>query len=514
MSQDSLADFGFGWDPTLQVGPSQETVLPAPKVVSEAVGDKICFLQMQQAIFSGDDNHLKQLLDTTPLKVGQKRALCRLVLKHFTPTVAAVLKDFPWNEVVKQEMLLSAIKKDQWDAFNFMVDHLNTYELKFVCTHLMDVTAGNFELYDKYRPAVFSRLTSEHQQYIAERFALNLRAVKASKAEVYYNLAASVAHLDWKEIFASSNLYTYTSIGETWGWGWMLKEFPSVHQQYQQLVKDQKKFNEEISSLVEKIVLLVPLESEKPLHAGYHTRKPEHFFTEEFIKLCKDTPCDINRIYQSIGELGKLHRSHGVKTSEILMYALKYPTLNSSDLEGALKVMYEKTYKKPLVTPMSMLSNSLEKILFGRSNEKSVMDLLSSAEGKSALREFFNNPMHLRLFAHHASRNHEEIGKVLRNIDVFKDRYDNTLMHYIAPQFFNKVEAIKPWILDARANWEDKNSQGFSPKDIAYQYEGAYNQSLLDEAEEIFNQRANNVLNKNLKQQLGRKKTPSFKRKM
>lgn len=511
----TATDFGFGWDPTIQVGDIKESA-PAPlKVVADVVDEKIAFLQMQQAIIANQPENLKRLIAVTPLKMGQQRALCRLTLNHFAPQLAEVLRDFPWSEVVKEEHMLAAVKKDQHDAFSFMLSYLNTYQFKRVHHHLMDVNANNFALYDKYRPAVFARLIPEHQQDVAKDFAIQLRSLKANKVEAHYNLAQSLAHLNWKDVFTSENLYSYTSIDETWGWGWLIKEFPSVRQQYNELAVAQTKMIEQISDCVEKIVIT-------PIHfedapGTYRTRYPDEFFTEDFLKMCKKNHFDVDPVYRVIGDLCKLAKTHGIDTKEIVLTAIKNQYSGINDFSEALNHIYADTYKVATPLPLHMLSTPVEKILNNGSYTTSILRLLSSEDGRSALREYFKNPLYLRKFANQIINRKIEgpdLNKIIRNTDVFIDAKGNTLMHFMASNFFEKMDVVKQFVVNPKLNWEEKNSCGFSPKDIAYQHYGSFTQSLLDTAENIFNERANNILNKNLKQQLAHKAKPTLKRKM
>lgn len=508
-------DFGFGWDPTLQVGETKEMTQKLPQPVLDKVDEKIAFLEMQQAIIANQPEKLKRLITATSLKIGQQRALCRLTLKHFAPQLSNVLHDFPWSETVKEEQMLSAVKKDQFDAFTFMLSYLNTYQFKRVHHHLMDVNANNFALYDKYRPAVFARLIPEHQQDVAKDFATQLRSLKANKVETHYNLAASLAHLDWKDVFSSSNLYTYTSLDETWGWGWLIKEFPSVRQQYNELAAIQTKMIERMGDCVEKIV--VPSIHFDDAPGTYSIRYPNEFFTEDFLKMCKKHHFDVDQMCRTIGNSSKLAKTHGVDAKDIVLTAIKN---QHSGLEGfieALKQMYLDTYKTALPLPIHMLSTPMEKMLNNGSYKTSILSLLGSEEGRSALREYFKNPLYLRKFANQMVNSRMEstdLNKVIRNADIFRDEKGNTLMHFVASNFFEKMDVVKQFVVNPKLNWEEKNGCGFSPKDIAYQHYGSFTQSLLDDAENIFNERANNILNKNLKQQLAHKAKPTLKRKM
>lgn len=513
MSSTSGVDFGFGWDPTLQMGAPKESQQPVSKEVVDDVDDKIAFLQMQQAIVGGDGKTLEKLIASVPLKEGQKRALCRLTLKHFSPSLAPVLKDFPWSEVIKDEHLLSAIKKDQSEAFTFMLSYLNTYNFKHVYHHLMDVNTNNYALYDKYRPALFARLTPSHQQEVAGRFAAQLRHLKPSKVESYYNLAASLADMDWKQIFTSTELYRYTSTSEMWGWGWMIKEFPSVARQYQELAHVQSQMLKDITALVEKIVKPISLH-DNVLDPNYRMHKPKDYFTADFLRLCEDKSIDDYRIIRSIGEQAKLLKTHGVGLAEILMNSLKNPFIDDTELVDALSVMYQNTFSKDIPLPLHMLATPVEKVLFNSNHASSVMHLLGSVQGRGTLREYFKSTLYLRLFAHHALNPKVDANKVAKNIDVFQDQNGNTLMHFFANSFFNHLEKMKPWVVDPRLNWEDKNTCGLSPKDLAYQYYGSFDQKMIGTGEEIFNERANNILNANLKKQLLHKKSPSSKRKI
>lgn len=511
----TATDFGFGWDPTIQVGEIKELAQQPPQPVVNAVDEKIAFLEMQQAVIANQPEKLKQLIAGVSLKIGQQRSLCRLTLKHFTPQLAEVLKTFPWHEIVKEEHLLAAVKKDQSDAFEFMLAHLNTYQFKRVYHHLMDVNANNFTLYDKYRPAVFARLIPEHQQDVTKNFATQLRSLKPNKVEAHYNLAASLSHMDWKTIFSSPDLYHYTSIEETWGWGWLIKEFPNVHTQYNELAVKQSKMIEQVGALIEKIV--TPVVDSVDLPDFYRVRHSNEFFTEGFLQICKKNQFDVDQMYRTMGDLFKLSKTHGVDTKEIVLTVIKSQSSVLVNFEEVLKDIYLDAYKTALPLPLHMVATPLEKILNNANYTRSVLRLLSSEEGRSALRGYFKNPMYLRKFAYqivNRTMESSDINKVIRNADVFIDEKGNTLMHFVASHFFDKMGVVKQWVVNPKLNWEEKNTCGLSPKDVAYQHFGSFTQSILDDAENIFNERANNILNKNLKQQLLNKAKPTFKRKM
>lgn len=512
----STVDFGFGWDPTQQVGETKEVTPSTTTLVVEAVDDKIAFLQMQQAIVGNQPEVLQNLISSVSLKIGQKRTLCRLTLKHFSAPVAAALQDFPWSEVIKDENILSAIKKDQFDAFTFMLPYLNTYHFKHVYIHLMDVNNSNYKLYDKYRPAVFARLTPAHQDEVTERFAAQLRTLKSPKVEAHYNLAASLAHMDWKTVFTNIALHRYTSISDTWGWGWMIKEFPTVAQQYKELTAVQTQMVKDVTALLDAIVLAPPAGDDllSIILAEKYGTNAQYCFTADFLQLCKENSIEEYRVMRTIGEQAKLCKTHGVALQDILLTGLKTPFVGSDELGMALSVLYKNTFKTDPPLPFHMLATPMEKILCNNSNPSSVMILLGSSHGRAALREYFKNPLYVRLFAHHIFNEKVDFNKVLKNIDVFTDDTGNTLMHFVAPSLFNQLEKIKPWVVDPRVSWEVKNGCGLSPKDIAYQYYGSFNQSMIDDAENMFTQRAANILNAQLKKQLLGKSSTSSKRKI
>lgn len=514
---DSVVDFGYGWDPTAQVKikadeHSQIAVVPT----STPNDNKIDVLKMQEAIVSNRPDDLKNLLATTTLTPGQKRLFCRLVLENFTKPLADVLKDFPWSSVVSNQTVMKAIKKNQSDAFGFMLRYLNTYQLKTVCIHLMDVNTNNAALYDKYRPHVFSRLIDEHKQEILSHFASDvpgiLRGINAQKAPAHYNLAASLADLDWKAVFVSPNLYRHCSIEQTWGLGWVIKEFPSVRRQYNSVAKTQAQMIENVNQLLQKIVLPKPIKPEVSVQ-GF-PRHGSDFFTQDFLDACRSLNTDIDRLMGTVRLLEPLYKSHSVTTQHILMAALKSPTVDTTGLDLVLQQMYVSAYGEDIPLPMHMLATPVEKVLFNSSNPSSVMNLLGSSSGRDALREHFKNPIHLRAFANHASSAKMDLNKVVKHMDVFRDECGNTLMHFIARGFFEHMADIKRWVVDPRFNWEEKNNSAFSPKEIAYQRYGSYTESLLTDAEDIFNERANNILNSALKKQLIHKKSPSSIRKI
>lgn len=515
MSETSTVNFGFGWDPTLQVGEIKGVTPASTKPTVDVVDEKIAFLEMQQAIMANEPDNLRNLIKIVSLKIGQQRTLCRLTIKHFTPQLAEVLQSFPWNEVVKEEHLLSAVKKDQHAAFTFMLSYLNTYQFKRAYHHLMDVNANNFALYDKYRPAIFARLIPEHQQDVAKSFAVELRAVKPNRVEAYYNLAASLSHMDWKSIFSSPHMYDYTSVDETWGMGWLIKEFPNVQNQYNELAATQTKMIEQVGALIEKIV--VPVVESVDLPGVYRTRHSNEFFTENFLQICKKTQFDVDQMCRTMGEMLKLSKSYGIETKDMVLMLIKNQSSTLSNFEEVLKQIYFDNYKTPLPLPWHMLATPLEKILNNHHYTTSVLRLLGSEEGRSALRGYFKNPLYLRKFAYQMVNQKMEgpdLNKVIRNADIFIDEKGNTLMHFVAKSFFEKMDVVKPWVVNPKINWEEKNSCGFSPKEIAYQHFGSFTQTLVDDAENIFNERANNILNKNLKQQILQKSKPTFKRKI
>lgn len=512
---ETVTDFGFGWDPTLQVGESKEMPQQPLQPVVDAVDEKIAFLEMQQAVIANQPQKLKGLIAAASLKIGQQRSLCRLILKHFTPQLAEVLKPFPWQEVVKEEHLWAAIKKDQSDAFTFMLSYLNTYQFKRVYQQLMDVNANNFALYDKYRPAVFARLIPEHQQDVTHSFAKQLRSLKPNKVEAYYNLAVSLSHMNWKDVFSSPDLYHYTSIDETWGWGWLIKEFSSVQEQYNELAATQTKMIEQVGALIEKIV--VPVTDSGDLPGVYRVRHSNEFFTEDFLQICKKNQFDVDQMCRTMGDMFKLSKTHGVDTKEMVLTLIKSSSSILTNFEPVLKDIYLDTYKTPLPLPLHMVATPLEKILNHSDYTRSVLRLLGSENGRNTLRGYFKNPLYLKKFAYElVGRRMEspDINKVIRNTDIFIDERGNSLMHFMASYFFKNMSAMKHWVVNPKLNWEDKNACGFSPKDIAYQHFGTFTQSHLDSAESIFNERANNILNKNLKQQLAHKAKPTLKRKM